>query len=57
MGVLSVKVSEEETANLEKLTPAIDGFAAALEAAEAMLIRCDAYSIRESRCIRQLALI
>ncbi|CDI82515.1 hypothetical protein EPH_0040020 [Eimeria praecox] len=36
---IEFNVSEEETANLEKLTPAIDGFAAALEAAEAMLIR------------------
>ncbi|CDJ49023.1 hypothetical protein EBH_0056020 [Eimeria brunetti] len=36
---LRVNVSEEETANLGKLMPAIDGFVATLEAAEAMLIR------------------
>ena len=48
--IISVNVSEEETANLGKLTPEIDGFVATLEAAEAMLIRCDANGTIESTC-------
>ncbi|CDJ42177.1 hypothetical protein ETH_00023545 [Eimeria tenella] len=37
--IRSVHVPEEEAAKLEKLSPAIDGFQTALDAAESMLIR------------------
>ena len=36
----AVDISEEVDAKLKKLAPALDSFEAALETAEAMLIRC-----------------